>query len=132
MTRLFAAAAVLTAWFAAFSIELMARWMSISYPALGADLPAPTIDTFNAVRSYVPWIVAGAGTLIIGVLLFRKNARLGHACAVFVLLTALGTAWATFALALPHVKMCGSFLPEWPGAQATQAANASQAGSCGR
>ena len=131
MTRLFAAAAVLAAWFAAFSIELMARGMFGVYQVFGADLPAPTIVAFDAIRAYVAWIVAAAGTLVIGALLFRKSPRLGHASAAYALAIALCVSLAMFSLMLPQVKMCGSFMPEWPDAPKPQVAQA-EAGACGR
>ena len=128
MTRLFAATAILATWLAAFSIELLARGMYRVYFVFGADLPDATIFTFAAVRSYAPWLAAAAATVLIGGLALSKSPRLGRACAVVALVTALGASLAALSIALPHVKMCGSFLPDWEVAQSNQ----SVSGSCGR
>jgi hypothetical protein len=134
MTRFFALAAVAAAWFAAFSIEFMARGMFGAYQVFGADLPAPTIVTFDAIRAYGAWLVAAAGTVVIGALLLRKSPRLGQACAAYALVIALGVSVTMLSLMLPQVKMCGSFMPDWPDAPKQQVAQAPQpeAGSCGR
>ena len=129
MTRFFMVAALAAAWFAAFALELLARAMYRSYSAFGSDLPGATLLTFGAVQSYVPWIGAGAATLLVAVLSWRRSAHLGTVCGALALVIALAMSFAVFAIALPQLKMCGGLeFPDWHVAKA----DANAAGSCGR
>src|SRR6267142_3235992 len=119
MTRFFMVAALAAAWLAAFSIELLARAMHRSYAVFGSDLPGATLLTFSAVQSYVPWIGAGAATLLVAALHWRKSAHLAAVCGALALVTALGMSLAAFAIALPQVRMCGGLeFPDWHVAKA--------------
>ena len=69
--------------------------------------------TIDAVRSYVPWIVAAVSTAAILYLWMRGSGYLLHACAAVAAVVAVFASCATLALALPLVK-CGFSWPEWP------------------
>ena len=106
--------AVALAWFGAFALEFLTRMMANVYVQLGADLPAPTLLTLQAVRSFVPWGVAVAATLVLAILAGTANRHVLQACAAISIVVGLGVAAGGLALALPAAKMCGDFLPEWP------------------
>lgn len=112
---LIGAGALLAAWFAAVAIESTTRLMAELFAHFGADLPTPTIVTIDAVRNYVPWIVAAVSTAGILFLWVRRHAYFPHACAAVSGLVAISASCAMLALALPLMK-CGISWPEWPAA----------------
>ena len=104
---LFGLGVIAAAWFAALAVDLATRAMMRVLAPFGADLPGPTLLTMSAGRSYVPWIIAAASTLIIGLVWVKASRYFVHACAAVAGLIAVATAFATFSLALPLVKTCG-------------------------
>jgi hypothetical protein len=107
--------AVVSAWFAALAVESATRLMAGLFVQFGADLPTPTIVTIDAVRSYVPWIVAAVSTAAILYLGVRGSGYFLHASAAAAGVVAILVSYAALALALPLMK-CGFSWPEWPAA----------------
>jgi hypothetical protein len=89
--------------------------MMAMYIAYGADLPYPTLFTIDAVRNYVPWIAAAAGTLAVIVLWYMGSRFLLHACTVMGSLFVVMATFAMVSFALPMMK-CGFSWPQWPSA----------------
>ena len=108
--------AVAAAWLGALALELLARMMANLYVHFGADLPDPTLLALRAVRTYLPWAIAIAVTLVVVFMVGTAHRYVLHACAVIGTVLAISIAAGGLALALPSVKMCGYFLMEWPDA----------------
>ena len=118
--------AVAAAWLGALALEILARMMANLYVHFGADLPEPTILALRAVRSYLPGAAAVGITLAVVFLVGTANRYALHACAAIGTVLAITVAAGGLALALPTVKMCGYFLPEWPDRVADSAKPANQ------
>lgn len=110
---LFGVGAATCAWFAAFAIESATRIMASMFTGFGTDLPAQSLLAISAVQSYVPWIIAGASTLIIVYLWMRTSDYFLHACTVVSAVAAVLVSFVALSLVLPMMK-CGLEWPEWP------------------
>jgi hypothetical protein len=122
--NLVAGGVVLATLFAAFVIEAAARQMAALFAQFGADLPYPTLVTIEAVKNYVPWIVAAVSVAAILVLRIRGSGRLPHACAAIAGVVTFLASCAMLALVLPIMK-CGFSWPDWPAAMTESGKQAS-------